>query len=85
MAFVRSKLERVAGGIQKLYIYNGQADTIATVSGAGYFNSVTSELDAGDVIICVCNSNASVDLAVVTSARGAASVTTMTVEGVTAT
>jgi len=85
MAFVASKFERVGGGRQKLYLYNATADTIATVTGAGYFNSVSDELDQGDVIMVVGNSNASIDTIIVTSASRAAAVTTSGVEGITAT
>lgn len=85
MAFVRANLERVGGGRQKLFIYNAGADTAATVTGSGYFNSVSDELDKGDVIIIVGNNGASIDNTVVTSANRAATVTTTAVEGVTAT
>lgn len=85
MAFARANLERVGGGRRKLFIYNAGADTIATVTASGYFNSVASELDQGDVIMVVSNNNAAVDNIVVTSADRATTVTTSAVEGSTAT
>ncbi len=85
MAFVASALERVAGGAKKLYIYHAAADTIATVTAADYFLTKAAEFDRGDVIIVVGNNFASIDTIFVSSLRNAASVTTISVEGVTAT
>lgn len=78
-------MERMAGGLQQLFLYNGAADAIATVAASGYFNAMKDELGAGDVIMCVCGNNATIDNAVVTSARGATPVTVITAEGITAT
>ena len=85
MAFVRSKLERIAGGLQQVFLYNGTADTAATMQASAYFNAIADEINAGDVIIMVGNNNGSIDNAVISSARGVTPVTTVGVEGVTAT
>jgi N-acetylglucosamine-6-phosphate deacetylase len=85
MALDRTKLQRIGGVLPQLHIYDAGADAIATVAGSGYFNAVTDQLRQKDVIIVLGNSNATVDLAVVTSATGAATVTTHTAEGITAT
>lgn len=85
MALDATKLYTIAGGVAQLHIYHAGADTAATVTGSGYFNSVTNRLKQGDVILVVGNSFASIDSAIVTSATGAATVTTSAVEGVTAT
>ncbi len=85
MAFVQKNLERVGGGLQKLFMYSALADTIATVAAADYFGAVRDELDAGDVIIVKGAGNTTIDSCIVTSARSAASVTVATAEGITAT
>lgn len=85
MALDRTKLQRIGGAAPQLWLYVSGADTAATVTGSGYFNAVTNMLRQNDVIIIVGNSGASVDLCTVTSATGAATVTTTAVEGVTAT
>lgn len=85
MALDRTKLERVAGGRRKLYIYDAGADAIAAVIAAGYFNALGNELDKGDVIIVVGAGQTTVDLIIVTSADRAAAVTTSATEGNTAT
>jgi len=85
MALDATKLERIGGGTNGLFIYQAGADTAATVTGSGYFNDVTHRLRQGDVILIVGNSVASIDVAIVTSATAAATVTTSAVEGVTGT
>ncbi len=85
MALDRTKLQRIGGVLPQLHLYDAGADTAATVTGSGYFNAVTDQLRQKDVIIIVGNAAASVDLCIVTSATGAATVTTTAVEGVTAT
>lgn len=86
MALDATKLHRVYGGTSiGLLVYDAGADTIATVNGSGYFNAVTSQLRKGDIIMVVGNSQASIDNSIVTSATGAATVTTSSTEGVTAT
>jgi uncharacterized phosphosugar-binding protein len=85
MALDATKLSRIGGGLNSLWHYDAGADTAATVTGSGYFNAVTDQLRKGDVIFIVGNTCASIDSAIVTSATGAATVTTTAVEGVTAT
>lgn len=86
MALDATKLHRVYGGPSiGLLVYDAGADTAATVTGSGYFNAVTDRLRKGDVIMVVGNSQASIDNVIVTSATGAATVTTTATEGVTAT
>lgn len=85
MALVRAQLEKVAGGLKQLFIYDAGADAIATVTASGYFDAVTNQLRSRDVIMVVSNNGAAVDNIIVTSATGAATVTTSAVEGSTAT
>ena len=85
MALVRNQIERVGGGLKKLYIYHAGADAIATVIAADYFLALAAELDRGDIIIVVGATFTTVDVIMVTSLRNAASVTTVATEGSTAT
>jgi uncharacterized phosphosugar-binding protein len=85
LALDRTKFQRIGGVNPQLHLYNGTADTAATMQASGYFNALTDQIRNGDVILMVGNNNGSVDLAVVSSATGAATVTTVGVEGVTAT
>lgn len=85
MALVASSLYKIGGADPALFIYHAAADTAATVAGSGYFNDVTNALHKGDVILCVGNNFASIDVLTVTSATNAATVTTTGVEGITAT
>ena len=86
MALDATKLQKVAGGAQQLYMYH-TPDAIATVTGSGYFNSVTNNLKQFDAIIVVGTSGGTptVDIVIVTSASLATTVTTSATEGVTAT
>jgi len=86
MALDRAKFQRIGGGsVQQLHLYNSAADNAATVTGSGYFNALTDQLRQNDVIIVVGTAGSTVDLVIVTSATGAAVVTTTATEGVTAT
>jgi hypothetical protein len=82
MALAVSGLRKIAEG---LFVYSAGADTAATVQASGYFNTITHLLKQDDVIIIIGNNRGSVDVAFVNSASGAATVTTVGVEGVTAT
>lgn len=82
MALDKTKLRKIAEG---LFVYNAGADTAATVQGSGYFNAVTHNLKQDDVILVIGNSRGTIDSCFVSSASGAATVTTVGVEGVTAT
>lgn len=83
MPLVRSQLEKVGGGLKQLFIYNAGADTVATVTGSGYFNAVTEQLRNNDVIHVIAGGGTTIDTVIVTSATGAATVTTSATEGVT--
>ena len=77
MAYSASNLRKVAGGAMSVFLYDS-ADAIGTIAGSGYFNSATNELKQNDVIIAVGSTGGTrtVDLLVVSSATGAATVTT---------
>ena len=78
MAYSASNLRKVAGGAMSVFLYDS-ADAIGTIVGANYFNSATNELKQNDVIIAVGSTGGTrtVDLLVVSSATGAATVTTI--------
>lgn len=84
MALNKTKLYKIAGAKPGLWLYQS-TDAVATVAASGYFNNATNELRQFDVIISVDTDAPTVDLLVVTSADGAATVTTSGVEGITAT
>ncbi len=86
MALDATKLQKVAGGTQQLFLYN-TPDAIATVAASAYFNSVTNNLKQFDVIIVVGTTGGTptVDTLIVTSASLATTVTTSATEGITAT
>lgn len=77
MAYTASTLFKVGGANPGLWIYKS-ADAVGTVAGSGYFNDATNELKEHDVVICVgaTGGTETVDVLVVTSASGAATVTT---------
>lgn len=85
MALTASTLYKVAGAEPGLSIYQ-TADAIATVVGSGYFNDVTNNLKQFDVILVVgaTGGTPTVDVITITSATGAATVTSTALEGVTA-
>jgi hypothetical protein len=85
MALDATKLFKIGGAEPALFIYYGAADTAATMQASGYFNTVTDQLHKGDVIIMIGNAYATIDMAFVNSTSGAATVTTIGVEGITAT
>ncbi len=76
MALDRTKLYKVGGANPAMWIYQS-TDAIADIDNANYFNDVTNELKQFDVITIIGSTGgtATVDLATVTSATGAASVT----------
>lgn len=84
MALSKTSLFKIAGVDPGLWIYK-TTDAIATVTGSGYFNDATNELKQFDVIIVVDTDTSTTDVIHVTSATGAATVTTSGVEGITAT
>jgi hypothetical protein len=78
MAYTASNLKKIAGGSNSVFLYDS-TDAIATIIGSGYFNSATAELKQNDVIIAVGSTGGTrtVDMIVVSSATGAATVTTI--------
>jgi N-acetylmuramic acid 6-phosphate (MurNAc-6-P) etherase len=76
-----TKLVKVGGGVQQLFIYQ-TPDTNAEVVTSGYFNDVTNQLRQHDIILVVSASGGTpkVDPISVTSATGAATVTTTVTE-----
>lgn len=81
MAFVASKLRKLAEG---LFVYDAQADSAATVSGAGYFNAHWAFLKVNDVIHVIGAGKTTLDVMFV-SAVATNAVTVVAAEGVTAT
>lgn len=75
MALDKSELYKIGGADPGMWIYK-TADAIATVVASGYFNGATNELKQGDVIHAVTGGNAALRVLLVTSATGAATVTT---------
>lgn len=78
MALTATALKKIGGaGDSNLFMYQS-SDAVATVAASGYFNSVTDELKQFDVILCVGSTGgtATVDVLIVSSATGAATVTT---------
>ena len=77
MALTASALKKIAGaGDQNLFVYKS-TDAVGTIAGSGYFNSVTEDLKQFDIIIDVgaTGGTATVDVLIVSSATGAATVT----------
>jgi hypothetical protein len=76
MALDPSKFHTNSGGGRQVHSYNAAADNAATAAGSGYFNAITGRLHQGDVIHCVSTAGSVLQDLVVTSATGAAVVTT---------
>lgn len=77
MALDATNFKTMVGGAQQVHHYH-TADTAVTAAGSGYFNDITNRLKQWDIIIVVgaTGSTPTVDVLVVTSATGAATVTT---------
>lgn len=78
MALSSTALKKIGGaGDSNLFMYQS-TDALSTVVASGYFNDVTNELKQFDVIIVVCSTGgtATVDVIIVNSSTGAATVTT---------
>ena len=75
MALDATNLFKVGGANPGMWIYKS-TDAVGTIDNADYFNNVTNELKQFDVIVIVGSTGgtATVDLAIVKSATGAASV-----------
>lgn len=84
MALTASTLFKLAGAEPGLHIYT-TPDAVSSVTASGYFNGVTDNLKLNDVILCVGSTGGTrtIDVLCVTSASGAATVTTTALEGVT--
>ena len=78
MAFARSGFTKIAGGARQVHYYSS-ADAILTISGSGYFNDATNDLKQNDIILAIGSTGGTqtVDMLVVSSATGAATVTTI--------
>ena len=78
MAYVASDLYKVGGANPGMWIYKS-TEAVSAVSGSGYFNNATNELKQFDVIVVISatGGTAAIDLTTVTSATGAATVTTV--------
>jgi hypothetical protein len=77
MALDATNLKKVAGaGDMNVFIYKS-TDAIGTIVGSGYFNNSTADLKQFDIILCVgaTGGTATVDVAVITSATAATTVT----------
>lgn len=77
MALIASDVVKVAGAARQIWHY-ASADAIGTIAGSGYFNGVADNLRQNDIILVVGSVGGvvTVDVLVVTSATGAATVTT---------
>jgi|13_taG_2_1085334.scaffolds.fasta_scaffold02929_3 hypothetical protein len=77
MALTSTALVKIAGsGDKNVFLYQS-SDAVATIAGSGYFNDVTSNLKQFDIILAVGSTGgtATVDVLIVSSATGAATVT----------
>ena len=76
MALDRTKLYKVGGANPAMWIYQS-TEAVGDIDNSGYFNAVTNELKQFDVIAIVSATGGTpaIDLATVTSATGAATVT----------
>jgi hypothetical protein len=85
MPLAPADLHTVFAGIRQLHTYV-TTDAIGTVTGSGYFSPLTDRLKQFDTILVISSTGATpvVDVIFITSATGAATVTTSAVEGVTA-
>ena len=83
MAFSATTLFKVAGAEPALWMYSS-ADAGTAIVGSGYFNDATDNLKNGDIIMCARTGTVQVGPIVVTSATGAAVVTTVGTELVVA-
>lgn len=84
MAFIAANFVSIAigaapvGGVgrsHRIYHYV-TPDALATVAASGYFNSVTSLLNQGDLILVSAATNTA-EMYIISSATGAATVTTV--------
>ena len=78
MAYSATTLFKVGGANPALWIYHS-ADAISTIIASDYFSTSTNSLKQNDIILCVgaTGGTRTVDAIVVSSATGAATVTTI--------
>lgn len=84
MALDATQFKTMVAGANQIHHYN-TPDAIATVTASGYFNAITARLKRWDIIhvVGLTGGATTIDNVIVTSATGAATVTTTAVEGVT--
>ena len=75
-AYDATNMNRIQVGTCTLWIYK-TVEAVATVAGSGYFNGNSDHFNNGDVIIVSDTNVPTIDLLTVTSADGAAVVTTL--------
>jgi|TARA_B100001245_G_C22754571_1_gene365283 uncharacterized phosphosugar-binding protein len=77
MALTDSTLKKVGGASPAIWSYHS-ADAIGTITGSGYFNDTTDNLKQFDIVLVISatGGTAAVDVITVSSATGAATVTT---------
>lgn len=76
MALDATQFKTLVAGANQLHHYTS-AEAVATVAGSGYFSAITNRLKKGDIILAYDNNLDLADMLVVTSATGAATVTTV--------
>ena len=76
-AFVAADMNRIHTGTVTVWAYKHATDAAATVAGSGYFDTFTSYLRQGDIIIIAgdLTGTPDTDTAVVSSADNATTVT----------
>jgi len=75
--FELKDMNRIQGGTVTLWLYKSITDTIATMATSGYFDPVAELVRNGDIIIAVDTNVPTIDVLLVSSADGAAVVTTV--------
>lgn len=75
-AYDATNMNRIHGGSVTLWLYK-TVDPIATVIGSGYFNGASEVVRNGDIILVADTNVPTIDMITVTSADGAAVVTTL--------
>ena len=75
-AYDATNMNRIQIGTCTLWIYK-TVEAIATVIGSGYFNNNSDHFNNGDIILVSDTNVPTIDLITVSSADGAATVTTV--------
>lgn len=82
MAYAASGLFKMAGfGKNSCYVYRSN-DTVATIVASGYFNTIYTQLKNGDLFLLIADEDGTpgAQMCFVTSADGAATVTTAKID-----